>query len=336
MSDVADREWLLGLPKAEVHVHLEGSLPLVTIAAAARRNGERTPDDPHDLLGFDDLAGLLAFLDYSCRLMTEPDELELVAYQLCERAAASGVVHSDVIFNPTHWPSWRDDLTGFVDSLDAGFKAACADGLPSADLCLSLKRTQTQSEAMELVDWMSATRPASLVALSVDGNEAATGRTGERFAPVYERARRAGFRRCAHAGESSGPEGVRDAIELLRVERIDHGVRAVEDPALVAELADRRIPLDVCPTSNVRLGIAPSLAEHPIEQLRRAGVPVSVNTDDPILFSCDVIGEYERCAQQFGWTRQQAKDIARTSIESCFADDSQRAAFLADLDAYPL
>ncbi|WP_407926628.1 adenosine deaminase family protein, partial [Caenimonas soli] len=116
------------------------------------------------------------------------------------------------------------------------------------------------------------------MALSIDGNEAAAGRTGPRFAEAFRRAGGAGLRRTVHAGESSGPEGVRDAIELLGADRIDHGVRAIEDPGLVELLVDRQIPLGICPTSNLTLGVYPSIEDHPIDRLRRAGVAVSINT----------------------------------------------------------
>ena len=139
-------------------------------------------------------------------------------------------------------------------------------------LCVSLLRTQSASAAAELVDALVALRHSRVVALSIDGNEAAAGRTGPRFAEAFRRAGAAGLGRTVHAGESSGPEGVRDAIELLGADRIDHGVRAIEDPELVALLADRRIPLGVCPTSNLKLGVCPSIDAHPIDRLRRAGV----------------------------------------------------------------
>ena len=114
---------------------------------------------------------------------------------------------------------------------------------------------------------------------------------------------------------SSGAEGVRDAVELLGADRIDHGVRAIDDPAVVALLAERRIPLGICPSSNLTLGLYPSLAEHPIERLRRAGIPVSVNTDDPALLGVTLVGEYEFCAAAYHWSADDIRAVARTSIE---------------------
>jgi adenosine deaminase len=170
-----------------------------------------------------------------------------------------------------------------------------------------------------------------VVALSVDGNEATAGRTGPRFADAFRKAGNAGLRRTVHAGESSGPEGVWDAVDLLGADRIDHGVRAIEDPALVQVLADRQIPLGVCPTSNLVLGVYPSIEAHPIERLRQAGVRVSVNTDDPALLGASLVGEYALCRQAFGWSDEVTREVARTSIEASFAGESLRMGLLEDL-----
>lgn len=315
------RAWARGLPKAEVHVHLEGSLPPSLVAGAGPPV-------------FSDLGEFLAYLDAACRLVTTADQVAAAGYAVAERAGAAGVRYVDLIWNPTHWPAWRDRTGAFIDALDAGLRAAVSDGLPPVGLCVSLKRSQSASEAMGLVEHLIELRHPRVVGLSIDGNEAAAGRTGPRFAPAFARARDAGLHRCAHAGESSGPEGVRDALEHLGAERIDHGVRAVEDPALVAHLASTGTPLDVCPTSNVRLGVAPSLAEHPVDRLYRAGVRVSLNTDDPVPFATTVDGEYESCAGAFGWGRDDLVALARTSIESSFADPGVKQDLLRDLSTY--
>jgi adenosine deaminase len=207
-----------------------------------------------------------------------------------------------------------------LDAMDAGFKAAEQDGLPSVGLCVSLLRTQSADEATELVDALRALRHPRVVALSVDGNEATAGRTGPRFADAFRRAGDDGLRRTVHAGESSGPEGVWDAVNLLGADRIDHGVRAIEDAALVSMLVDRQIPLGICPTSNLVLGVYPSILEHPIEKLRAAGVRVSVNTDDPALLGASLVGEYALCRHTFGWTDEITKSVAQTSIDASFAN----------------
>ena len=328
-----DEAWVRGLPKAEVHLHLEGCLPSETVAAAARRHGVDLTRGPG--LPVADLAALLDYLDFSCSMIDQDEELSDAAYRIMVRARDAGCGHVDVICNPPHWPQWTGRLDRLVHALDAGFAAAEQDGLGTAGLCLSIKRTQTANEAIEMVEWILGARPPRVVALSIDGNEAdgASSHTG-RFVEAFERARAGGLRRCAHAGESSGAQGVRDAVDRLGAERVDHGIRCAEDPALVSELASRAIPLDVCPSSNVILGVVGSLDDHPVAHLHRSGVRVSLNTDDPLLYGIDLAGEYRRCAAQFGWGRRELAEIARTSIEASFATPERRTALLTALDRY--
>jgi len=321
------------LPKAEVHVHLEGCFEADQIVELARAAGEPLPRPPDRLFEFPDLPALLEFLDWACGLVRTREQVERAAYAFAEREARSGVGYADLIFNPTHWP-WRDRLGEFVDALDAGFTAAERDGLPKVGLCVSLLRQQSGQEAVELVEWLLDLRHPRVVALSIDGNEAAAGRTGPRFAEAFRRVAEGGLHRTVHAGESSGPEGVRDAIELLGAERIDHGIRAVEDPELVKRLADTGTPLDVCPGSNVALGLYPDLRSHPIDQLWMAGVPVSINTDDPAYLKTDLVTEYVAAAGAFGWGWDVLRRLARTSIEASFADEDSKRTLQAALDAW--
>jgi adenosine deaminase len=330
-----NEELIRRLPKAEVHVHLEGCLEAEDLAACAREAGEPLPFDPTSPFDAPDLAAFLRLLDLACGLVRTPSQLARAAYRFAEREAAAGVGYADLIVNPTHWSAWTRDLRGFVDAIDAGLGEAEQDGFPPVGLCVSLLRGQTASEATELVERLIAWRHPRVVALSLDGDEAAAGRTGPRFADAFARAASAGLHRTVHAGESSGPGGVRDAIDLLLAERIDHGVRAIEDPGLVRELAERAIPLGVCPGSNVSLGLYPDRASHPMDALRRAGVRVSVNTDDPVLLSTDLISEYLETVRAFGWDHGAARTVARTSIVSGFCPEDVRADLLERLERWP-
>ncbi|MBW4023597.1 MAG: adenosine deaminase [Proteobacteria bacterium] len=335
MSDgSADRQRLRALPKAEIHVHLEGCFSRPQIVALAAAAGEPLSRPPEALFDFKNLAEFLGFLDWSCGLVRTIPQVELMAYAFAERLAENGAGYADAIINPTHWPSWRYRLPEMIEALDRGFRAAEQDGLPPVGLCLSLLRQQSADEAVELLDMMIALRSPRVVALSIDGNEASAGRTGPRFADTFRRAAAAGFRRTAHAGESSGPEGIRDAIRLLGAERIDHGVRAVEDASLMDELRDLGLPLDITPASNVRLGLYPSYEEHPVERLRRHGIPVSISTDDPELLETTLIGEYARMVETFGWDDEVLRSVARTSIEVSFAPPEIKRDLLAKLAAW--
>ncbi|MEY4736730.1 MAG: adenosine deaminase [Pseudomonadota bacterium] len=325
---------LKALPKAEVHLHLEGCFEASVIAQWAKLEGVALPRPQEDLFKFSGLADFLGFLDLACGLASTQERLVELSYGLCQRLADNGTGYADVIFNPTHWHAWHGRLGAMLEAIDAGFKAAEQDGLPTVGLCVSLLRTQSADAATELVESLIAMRHPRVVALSVDGNEATAGRTGPRFADAFRRAGAAGLRRTVHAGESSGPEGVWDAVQLLGADRIDHGVRAIEDAALVQMLADRQIPLGVCPTSNLVLGVYPSIQKHPIERLRAAGVRVSVNTDDPALLGASLVGEYALCRQAFGWTDEVTRGVARTSIEASFANETVKASLLKALASW--
>ena len=318
-------ERLRTLPKAEVHLHLEGCFEPVVLEQWARHEGVAMPRPREQLLQFTGLADFLAFLDWACALASTRERLAELSYGLSQRLAANGAGYADVIFNPTHWHAWAGRLPAMLDAINAGFAQAEQDGLPPVGLCVSLLRTQSAAAAAELVDALVALRHPRVVALSVDGNEATAGRTGPRFADAFRRASVAGLRRTVHAGESSGPEGVWDAIDVLGADRIDHGVRVVEDPALMAMLAERQIPLGICPTSNLTLGVYPNMQEHPIERLRLAGVRVSVNTDDPALLGANLVGEYQLCQATFGWSDAVLRAVAATSIDASFAAAETKA-----------
>ena len=330
----ADRLRLRALPKAEIHVHLEGCLSRQQILAWAAAAGEPLPRPEADLFTFRNLTDFLGFLDWSCGLLRTEAQIEAMAYAFCLRLAADGTGYADAILNPTHWSAWRCRLPVMIAALDRGFRAAEQDGLPPVGLCLSLLRQQTADEAIELLDMMIALRSPRVLALSIDGNEAASGRTGPRFADTFRRAGEAGFRRTAHAGESSGPEGIRDAIQLLGVDRIDHGVRAIEDPLLVDELRHLGLPLGITPSSNVQLGLYPDFASHPVEQLRQHGIRVSVGTDDPALLGTSLTEEYARLVETFGWEDEVLSAVARTSIEASFAPPEVKQDLLEQLEAW--
>lgn len=322
---------LRALPKAEVHVHIEGCFDEDTLERWATEAGIPLPRPKEKLFAFQQLGDFLEFLDWASGLANTPARIAELAYRFAQRLGADGTGYADAILNPTHWHAWDGRTKALIAALDAGFREAEQDGLPPVGLCISLLRTQTAAQATELVDLLTDWRHPRVVALSVDGNEAAAGRTGPRFADAFRRAGQVGLKRTVHAGESSGPEGVRDAIELLGADRIDHGVRAIEDDRVLALVVEKAIPLGICPSSNVTLGVYPSLAAHPVERLRQAGVHLSLNTDDPGLLHTNLPNEYRRVAEQFGWQDDVLRQVAKTSIQASFANDDVKTALLQRL-----
>ena len=336
-----DEQQIRALPKAEVHVHLEGTFSLIDLLALAKENGVRLPGPAATIFdisthagytapgvtsgggsgaGSAGLTGFLRFLDWQCGLVRTPEQAARVAYAFAARQTAAGVRYSDVIVNPTHWNAWRGRERALLAALAAGFDEAEQDGLCRVGVAYSLLRSQSASEAEAIVTDLVTTRPHRLVALSVDGDEKVAGRTGEKFRDAFGIAARAGLHRTVHAGESSGPDGVWDALDLLQAERIDHGVRAIEDDALLARLIDDRISLGVCPRSNVTLGIYPDWASHPIRRLVDAGVLVTLNTDDPAPLGTTLDVDWAVTADRFGFDLADMVGFAQRSIEASFAD----------------
>jgi adenosine deaminase len=320
-----------GLPKVELHVHLEGTLERARIAEIAAEVGEPLPRPVDRLFEFDSLAAFLEFLDWTCSIVRTPELAAQVAYDFAARASRDGTLYAEVIVNPTHWERWH--LGELIDALTTGFDRAEADGLAECHLLLSILRAQSGDDALRLVEWMGEHRPRRVLGLSIDGDEARSGRTGPRFAPAYERAGQLGFGRTAHAGESSGAEGVRDALDLLHVDRIDHGVRVIDDPQIVQRLVDDDITLNVCISSNL-VHLYPDLSSHPFLALHRAGVPVTLNTDDPGYVGVDLTGEFIKAATAAGWGLAELAGVTRRAIDAAFCPPATAARLRAAVDAY--
>ncbi len=348
-----DEQAIRLLPKAEVHVHLEGTFALVDLLRLAKENGVPLPGPAVSIfdvsthqafirpdvttggtaqgVGGAGLSGFLRFLDWQCGLVQTAEQAARIAYAFAARQTASGIRYSDVIVNPTHWAAWRGREIDLMSALASGLDEAQQDGLCVTNLAYSLLRTQTAAEAEHAVVALIRHRPERVVALSVDGDEKASGPTGEKFRAAFRAAEAAGLHRTVHAGESSGPEGVWDALDHLHAERIDHGVRSIEDDVLVRRLIDEGIPLDVCPRSNITLGLYPDWASHPLPKLVAAGVRVTLNTDDPAPLGCTLDQDWAVAAGAFGYGRPELVRFAAESIRASFADDDLKRDLLAEL-----
>ena len=324
-----DREWVTSLPKAENHVHLEGCLDGAVLAAAASRAGVEVPTGVAT-----NLDELLRVLDVNCRLATEPSDLFDLAVAKAEAADAQGVVYTDLIVNPAHWPTWRDRLDEMLAALDAGLAHAERAGSAPTALSLSIGRNQDERYAAAVVDALIASPSRRVVGVSIDGNESAPGAGCERFVPAINRAREAGLRIHVHTGESGGADHMWRNLDHLAPDRIDHGIAAIGDAALVERLVELQVPLAMCPTSNLTLGVVDSLAAHPIAVLRAAGVAVTVNTDDPLLFGTDLVNEYLLVAEAFGWTGADLVELAAASIRASSAPTALHAQLMANLEAF--
>ena len=253
-----------------------------------------------------------------------PQELAEAAEHAALAAGEENILYSEMILNPTHWPQFT--VPEIIAAVTEGFDRGRAAGGADCRFTLSLSRTQTGEEALALERTMEMHRTPRLAGLSVDGNEALSGRTGERFRPAFLAAKAAGFGCTVHAGESSGPEGVRDALDLLKADRLDHGVRAAEDPNLVERLARERVPLNICLTSNLTL-LYRRPEDHPLRRLLDAGAAVTLNRDDPtFLGGLTLTEELRRAAEFASMTRQELIRCQENAVDAAFCGAETKAA----------
>ncbi len=321
-------------PVAELHVHLEGTLESDLLVRLARRNDVPLPsDDPAVLTArYDHFVDLQSFLDvYYANLAvlrTEQDFYDLAAAYL-RRAAAVGVRRAEMFCDPqTHLQNGVPLAVMF-----AGFSAAIADARAdtgiSGDLIVCFLR-DLGGEAAEGL--LRAALPFRDHFIGVGLDSAEVGYPPRLFASAYSIAASEGLHRVAHAGEEGGPDYVREALEVLGAERIDHGIRALEDPDLVARLVDEQVPLTVCPLSNVCLQVVDSLAEHPLPRMLELGLVATVNSDDPAYFGGGVEQNVAALRRDLGLSDDDLATLARNSFAAAFVDDATRAGWLAEVD----
>ena len=320
------------LPKAELHLHIEGTLEPELMFELARRNGVSLPyasvNDVRRAYVFSDLQSFLGIYYAGCRvLLTEQDFYDLT-WAYLTRAAAQGVRHAEIFFDPqTH-----TDRGVPFETVVAGIHRALEEGRArlnvSSGLILCFLRhlraeaaMRTLEEALPYREW--------ILAVGLDSSE--VGHPPAKFRDVYDRAREAGFLAVAHAGEEGPPEYVWEALDVLKVRRIDHGVRSIEDERLVERLVEGQIPLTVCPLSNVKLRVFPNLESHNLKQLLDRGLLVTVNSDDPAYFGGYVADNFGASAAALGLSREQLLKLARNSFVASFLLDRQKRAYLDEL-----
>ncbi|AOB25831.1 adenosine deaminase [Bordetella bronchiseptica] len=313
-------DWLNALPKAELHLHLEGTLEPALLFELARRNGVALPwPDVESLRRAYDYDNLQEFLDLYYRgaevLRTEQDFYDLTwAYLL--KCREQNVVHTEPFFDPqTHTDrgiAFEAVLAGITQALEDGRRQLGIQG----GLILSFLRHLPEEAAMRTLEQALPYRDA-FIAVGLDSSE--RGFPPRLFQRVFDRARAEGLPAVAHAGEEGPPEYIWEALDLLRVRRIDHGVRAVEDERLIERLVDTQIPLTVCPLSNTRLRVFDSMAEHNILELLERGVKVTVNSDDPAYFGGYVTENFHALYEHLGMTQDQARRLAANSLDARLA-----------------
>jgi adenosine deaminase len=329
-------DWFDRIPKVELHCHVEGTVRPTTVVELARSAGRSLPvDDPTDLYRYDSLDAFLAIFWLVQETLTRPDDWARVAYESLVDGAAHGLRYREMFFTPARHLAAGQDLASIVGGLTAGIEAAEAELPVRCVLIADIDRAYGPAAGLELVEAVGALRASGrgerIVGIGADSTELGVDLAA--FRPAFVEARRLGLRRTCHAGEAVGvgPDNIRIALDELGAERIDHGVALVEDGELLRRVAGERIPLTVCPTSNVVIANRyASLAEHPLPALRAAGVLVTINTDDPAMTDLDIGTEYRRVAAACRLGREAVEELILETIDSTWLDDVERRALRND------
>ena len=327
------KQLIQSMPKAELHMHLEGSIePDLMFGLAARNAIKLRYRSEEELRRAYHFTNLQSFLDVYYAgltvLLTERDFHDIAAAYL-RRAHADNVVHAELFISPQAHTRRGVPLGAVIEGIDAALQAARRDFGLTSRLILGIQRQWSEDDALAMLE---AARPwrERVAGIGLGGPE--LGNPPSKFVRAFERARALGWRTVAHAGEEGPAAWVAETIDVLKVDRVDHGVRCEEDPALVARLAHMQIPLTVCPISNVKLHVFPDLASHNLKRLLDAGVCVTVNSDDPSYFLGYVNDNYVGCQEALGLGREDRYALAQNSFTAAFLDDADCAKHIASLD----
>jgi len=323
------------VPCAELHLHIEGTLEPELVLELARRHGTDLPyrdaDELRARYEFTDLQSFLdLYYDNMAVLRTEADFADMTRAYL-SRAARAGVRHAEIMFDPQAHLVRGVPLAAVVDGIAGVLRTSEEDWGVTTSLIAAFLRDRPVDEALDVLEQLLSTG-APIVGIGLDSAE--VGFPPGQFAPVFDRARAAGLHLVAHAGEEGPPSYVTEALDVLGVERIDHGIRSLEDDALVARLVADQVPLTVCPLSNVRLRTVDTLADHPLARMLARGMLVSVSSDDPAYFGGYVDDNLRECRRALGLTDEDVVRLARGSVRSSFLDEARRERLLAEIDTW--
>jgi adenosine deaminase len=329
--------FIAGLPKAELHVHHVGSAsPRIVAELAARHEGE-TPvpadaDALADYFTFTDFAHFIEVYLSVVDLIRDPRDVWTLTYEIARELAAQNVRYAELTLTPYSSVVRGIAAEAYCEAVEDARNRAAADFGVALRWCFDIPGEAGLPAADVTLDVALRQRPDGLVSFGLGGPEIGVPR--EPFAPHFAQARAAGLHSVPHAGESTGPQTIWDAIRHLGATRIGHGISAARDPELLEYLATHGIGLEVCPTSNVCTRSVASLAEHPLPVLVAAGVPVTINSDDPPMFSTTLNHEYAVAAELLGLDARGVADLARAAVRASFLDDTGKTALLAEIDDY--
>jgi aminodeoxyfutalosine deaminase len=324
--------FILSLPKAELHLHLEGSIEPSTLLELRQRHGMTGASlaDVEQLYSYPDFKGFLAaFKDVTGHLRT-PEDYELITYRLMELLKAQNVRHAEVIISVGVCLWRKQDFAAIFEGLERGRQRGEKDFGVSLLWIFDAIRQFGAEKAQSVLDLAIQFRDRNVVAFGIGGDERAG--PPEWFAGVYSRAAEHGLHLTAHAGENAGPDSIWGALNL-KAERIGHGLTAGQDAELIEELAGRQVPIEICVTSNLRTGVCSELAKHPVRSYFDQGLMLTLNSDDPAMFRTSLNEEYGLVQEAFGFTDEHLRELARNSFEASFLPAEKKIEFLNLFDA---
>lgn len=328
-------QFIAGLPKAELHMHIEGSIEPALFIALAKRNNVtiawKTEAELREAYSFRDLQSFLDLYYDGCRVLVNAIDFQDVTREYLMRAHADRVLHAELFLGPQGHTARGVPLRTVLEGTFAAMDAARREDGITSGLILLAQRHRSEEEALALLD---AAMPWADRLLGFGLGGAEVGNPPSKFVEFFRQCRERGFKVVAHAGEEGPAAYVREALELLDVQRIDHGNSSLDDSALLRVLAQRQVPLTVCPLSNLKLKVVASMDVHPLKKLMDAGLCVTVNSDDPSFFGGYVNDNYIACQAALGLSRQALVALARNSFTAAFMPAAQRDAALAAIDAY--
>lgn len=324
-----DHGWVRTLPKAELHVHVEGAARASTVADLARIHGvDLGVDDPAELYIYNDLTDFLRVFDLVCCVLRTVDDIRRVTYESLEIAHAAGVRYREMFFSPVFLLRKGVPFTVIWDGLVAGVGDAATDFGVDCRMIMDVDKPSGPAAAIELLELAERCDRAVLVGIGGDAGE--RGFDLAAFAQPFALARTRGWRTTMHLGEEGPAADVRIGVDVLGVDRIDHAVSLIDDAALTAEVAARRLPVTCCPTSNVRIGIVDTIAHHPMQAMRAAGVLVTVNSDNAEMFGVDMADELSNVSTAFGWQVSTLEDLCLAGVEGSWLPDTDKDAMIVE------
>jgi aminodeoxyfutalosine deaminase len=324
--------FVVALPKADLHLHLEGAIEPTTLVAIQRSHGLKTATlaETEKLFAYTDFTGFLLAFKAISEHLREPADYELITHRLMERLKAENVLHAEVYISVGVCLYRKQDFAAIFEGLEGGRLRGERDFGVSLLWIFDAVRHFGSAEAQRVAELTVQYQDRNVVGFGIGGDERRAG--PELFREVYAYCADHGVRLTAHAGETMGPESIWGALNL-RAERIGHGLTAQQDPDLIQELAERQIPVEICVTSNVKTGVCPSITDHPVKNYFDAGLMVTLGSDDPAMFATSLSREYQRVQDHFGFTDEHLRELARNSFEASFLPVEKKLELLNLFDA---